>query len=151
MIKRTLLLASIVVSGLPGCGTNMPVQKTGKTNEYVINRDDKTPFGSLSSVKTAVSADATTFCAAMNKKLLEKYSIDKERAVFVWPETTLYFECVDLNTGAIVDGSQAKPANETRQSSKVYEDLLKLDGLRKNGVITEAEFESEKKKLLGGK
>lgn len=83
----TLLLSS--------CGTNMPVQKiAGKDNEYVLNRDDKTPFANLPAVKESVKADATTYCSEMNKDLFENYSIDKERAVFVWPETTMYFSCI---------------------------------------------------------
>ena len=31
-----------------------------------------------------------------------------------------------------------------------YSELVKLDDLRKKGIISEAEFEAEKKKLLGG-
>lgn len=40
----------------------------------------------------------------------------------------------------------AKPASRSKQD--IYNDLLKLDDLRKKGIITQAEFESEKKKLL---
>jgi hypothetical protein len=129
----------------------MPAQKTGNSNEYVINRDDKSPFGSLSGVKAAVAGDAAKFCLALNKRFLEKYSIDKERAVLVWPETTLYFECVDPTTKIAETGALPKVANETQRSTRLYEDLLKLDELRKKGVITEAEFDAEKKKLLSAK
>jgi hypothetical protein len=151
MITKSLITSALLVASVSGCGTNMSVQKTGNTNEYVINRDDKSPFGSLASVNAAVAADAATFCGKLNKKVSEKYSIDKERAVLVWPETTLYFECLDPSASAGADSSQLKPANDAQRSSKVYEDLLKLDELRKKGVITEAEFESEKKKLLSSK
>jgi len=145
------LITVLAIGSVSGCGTNMPVQKTGKTNEYVINRDDKTPFGSLASVKAAVATDAASFCGKLNKQFSEKYSIDKERAVLVWPETTLYFECLDPNAGTATDGAQIKPTNDTQRSSKVYEELLKLDELRKKGVITEAEFDAEKKKLLNAR
>jgi hypothetical protein len=33
----------------------------------------------------------------------------------------------------------------------MYTELIKLDDLRKRGIITEAEFEAQKKKLLEGK
>jgi hypothetical protein len=31
-----------------------------------------------------------------------------------------------------------------------YDELIKLDDLRKKGIISEAEFETQKKKLLSG-
>jgi hypothetical protein len=37
---------------------------------------------------------------------------------------------------------------DTRTKQDVYNDLLKLDDLRKKGIITQEEFEIEKKKLL---
>lgn len=46
---------------------------------------------------------------------------------------------VVVNSG----GDAAKPKD-------VYTELLKLDDLRKRGIITEAEFEAQKKKLLQG-
>ena len=144
-------MAIALVALVSGCGTNMPIQKNGNTGEYVLNRDDKSPFGNLPSVKRSVAADAASFCAAMNKKFVEKYSIDKERAVFVWPESTLYFECVEPGQEASV--KRAKPRNETEspQSGSVYSELIKLDELRKKGILTEAEFEAQKQKLLGSK
>jgi hypothetical protein len=36
-----------------------------------------------------------------------------------------------------------------RKASSVYDELLKLDELRKRGVINNAEFEAQKAKLLG--
>ena len=43
------------------------------------------------------------------------------------------------------------PAKESVRASDVYTELLKLDDLRKKGIITEAEFEAQKKKLLEGR
>lgn len=134
-----------------GCGTNMPIQKNGNTGEYVLNRDDKSPFGNLPSVKRSVSADAASFCAAMNKKFVEKYSIDKERAVLVWPESTLYFECVEPGQESVVKRTQPRNEADTQQNGSVYSELIKLDELRKKGILTEAEFEAQKQKLLNGK
>lgn len=141
----------VLVALASGCGTNMPIQKNGNTGEYVLNRDDKSPFGNLPSVKRSVSVDAASFCAAMNKNFVEKYSIDKERAVFVWPESTLYFECVE--SGQESAEKRTQPSNEADilQNGSVYSELIKLDELRKKGILTEAEFEAQKQKLLSGK
>ena len=42
------------------------------------------------------------------------------------------------------------PARDGGQAKDVYSELLKLDDLRKRGIITEAEFEAQKRKLLQG-
>jgi hypothetical protein len=39
---------------------------------------------------------------------------------------------------------------QPEKTSDRYTELVKLDDLRKKGIISEAEFEAEKKKLLGG-
>jgi hypothetical protein len=43
------------------------------------------------------------------------------------------------------------PSKEQTRSTDVYTELLKLDDLRKRGIITEAEFETQKKRLLEAK
>ena len=146
-----ITVAMVLAALASGCGTNMPIQKNGNTGEYVLNRDDKSPFGNLPSVKRSVSADAASFCAAMNKKLVEKYSIDKERAVFVWPESTLYFECVEPGQESAVKRTQPRNEAYTQQNGSLYSELIKLDELRKKEILTEAEFEAQKQKLLSGK
>lgn len=94
-------MAAICTVLLAGCGINMPIQQIGGTeNEYILNRDDKTPFGNLAGVKKEVLVEANEFCASRGKKFVEKYSIDHGRAVFVWPETTLYFMCLEPNKNA---------------------------------------------------
>lgn len=146
-----ITIAMVLAALATGCGTNMPIQKNGNTGEYVLNRDDKSPFGNLPNVKRSVSADAASFCAAMNKKFVEKYSIDKERAVFVWPESTLYFECVESGQESAVNRTQPRNEADTQQNGSVYSELIKLDELRKKGILTEAEFQAQKQKLLSSK
>lgn len=149
-IASVHLTGAICIAVLTGCGTNMPAQKTGNPDEFVINRDDKSPLGNLPSLKKAVSSDAASFCSSMGKKFVEKYSIDKERAAFVWPETTLYFECKTEGLAQAIS-TQSDRKSDAQRSSGTYDNLLKLDDLRKREIITEAEFEDEKKKLLNAK
>jgi len=81
---------------LAGCGADMPIKKIGGTaNEYVFNRDDKTPLGNLPDLKRRVLKEANAVCEQQGKAFVERYSLDKERAILVWPETTLYFACVE--------------------------------------------------------
>ena len=49
---------------------------------------------------------------------------------------------------SVVVNPQSK---ESPRSPDMYAELLKLDDLRKRGIITEAEFEAQKKRLLEGR
>jgi hypothetical protein len=40
--------------------------------------------------------------------------------------------------------------DDTERSKDVYAELIKLDDLRERGILTQAEFDAEKKKLLDG-
>lgn len=64
------------------------------------------------------------------------------------------FESVSSNPpvrepAKIMDPLQGRPTENDSRSPDLYEQLLKLDELRSRGILTEEEFEAEKKKLLG--
>ncbi len=40
--------------------------------------------------------------------------------------------------------------DETEKTKDIYTELIKLDDLRERGILTQAEFDAEKKKLLEG-
>jgi hypothetical protein len=41
--------------------------------------------------------------------------------------------------------------DQTDRPKDVYAELIKLDDLHKRGILTQAEFEAQKRKLLEGK
>lgn len=41
-------------------------------------------------------------------------------------------------------------AEETESTKDIYTELIELDELRERGILTDAEFDAEKKKLLEG-
>ena len=97
-MKTSKFILISVSLAIAGCGSDMPIKRINKnTNEYVLNRDDKTPLGNLPDLKKRVQTDAENHCASQGMAFAERYSIDKERAILVWPETTLYFECATRN------------------------------------------------------
>lgn len=70
-------------------------------------------------------------------------------------------DCLPGTPGYVNGAGQTTRENETKdqlngknaqpESPKdVYTELTKLDDLRKRGIITEAEFEAQKKKILNG-
>ena len=54
---------------------------------------------------------------------------------------------IEINRNISVD---IKSKDQSEKSKDVYTELIKLDDLRKKGIITDAEFEAQKKKLLNG-
>jgi len=42
----------------------------------------------------------------------------------------------------------AAPAEKSLSTDELYNDLLKLDDLRKKGILSDDEFQAEKKKVL---
>ena len=40
--------------------------------------------------------------------------------------------------------------DDTKAAKDIYAELIKLDDLRQRGILTQAEFDAEKKKLLEG-
>lgn len=49
-----------------------------------------------------------------------------------------------------VTSVDVKIKDETNSPPDIYMELNKLDDLRRRGILTEAEFEAQKKKLLNG-
>ena len=52
---------------------------------------------------------------------------------------------VDIGAGASAD---LTVEDDTAQRADLYQELLKLDDLRQKGILTDAEFDAQKKKLL---
>ena len=58
-----------------------------------------------------------------------------------FPKIEICFVCTDTKPDQAAQASVQKD---------VYAELLKLDDLRKKGLLTDAEFEVQKKKILAG-
>lgn len=52
--------------------------------------------------------------------------------------------------GNISKESNSNTNSQTKNSTDVYSELSKLDELKKKGIITDAEFDAQKKKILSG-
>jgi hypothetical protein len=54
---------------------------------------------------------------------------------------------IDKTEKATVD---VRTKDQTDHQKDIYSELIKLDDLRKRGILSETEFEAQKKKLLNG-
>jgi hypothetical protein len=144
----------LTVSGFLVAGCQSTGVIPAGQDSYMIGKKDGSPgLGVSLSNKAAVYSEASAFC---REKGLEVETLD----VTVTPamparlgSTELHFKCVPPTEAAqAVANGGGKPADAlTIVPSDIYEELTKLDELRKKGIITEDEFQARKAKILATK
>ena len=124
-------------------------------------------FTDMGALKSDVMQRANAFAESRGKVAIAVASKEQPAYPGRMPNFEYQFRLVDKNdpraTGTglsktpdvlienrvLAPSAVASPQNkDTVKSPDVYSELLKLDDLRKKGIITEAEFEAQKKKLL---
>ena len=151
-----LCLASLLIS----CANPAIVQMSPDT--YFLSRADRAGiFGNATAMTSDVIREATEF-AQERGKVAVPISLNTTPAFPGHFATVEYqFRLVDKDSSearratlAPVPSVRIETPSATGlvpQNKDVYAELLKLDDLRKRGVLTEAEFDLQKRKLLEGK
>ena len=125
----------------------------------------KSPGGySGGEVKASAIREANQYCSASGKKLQVVNSTQSDMRFGVEAAAELQFMCLESDDSdytrtavkreadSIVEiRKDIKTVDNTAPSKDVYDQLLKLDDLRKRGVITDGEFDAQKKKIFGTK
>jgi hypothetical protein len=130
-------------------------------NTYSIRVEAKNAFHmDLDVLKSEANQAAADYCSAQGKVLkpvsltgkVPTFGLGYAYAKIVFkalnpgdPELTAT-EPVAGAVGAPV--SAASPPERRLNTDELYNELLKLDDLRKKGILTDEEFQAEKKKLL---
>lgn len=97
-------------------------------------------------LKDAATAEATRYCEERGK-YLKIISTSEHKGMYLigdMPSFTLVFRPVDIPDALTVRPSAVPVA----ESGDFYTMLLKLDDLRKKGILTDEEFQTEKSKIL---
>lgn len=164
---KTLIVTALFLA-LAGC-VNPQVVQVGEDTYLLAKEDHAGIFGSMAKLKSDVIAEAGQF-AASKGKVAVPVSV-REKPVGSKPGEWAHFEYqFKLVNPAASRGSGA--LNADRQSiaprdvatdtirrinvqvepstapADLYSELLKLDDLRKRGVLTEAEFAAQKARVL---
>jgi len=148
-----------------GCANPGPVQVSADT--YLISRTDKGGiFGNESALQASVYADANKFAESKGKVVLPisthatPLEVGRHFATFDYQFRLVDSDDPRVKTAILVQrpdvvveqNSQSKVDVKTLDHSDkkndLYTELLKLDDLRQRGIITDAEFEQQKAKLL---
>ena len=160
------VLGSVAVAVSAGCANPGIVQLSPDT--YILSRTDKGGiFGNASAMKAEVIREANDFAASKGKVAIPLYLHETPLAPGRFASVEYQFRVVDKSDpearrvnlvprpDVVIEKSEKttvdmKTRDETPRPRDLYGELLKLDDLRKRGILTEAEFEAQKSKLLSG-
>jgi hypothetical protein len=129
-----------------------PVVDLGN-NTFSVTRQATNGFSrDVEKLKSEAQEDAAQYCAARGKQL-KVVSLTSEKPLFSLGYASAKIVFKALEPGAVdapdpAAVSNAPVAAHLSPTGDLYNDLLKLDDLRKRGILTEEEFQSEKKKAL---
>ena len=165
MIK---LFAVLLCLGLVGCASNSGVVPIG-LDTYMVSRQAATGFSGSGDLKARVFQEANQYCMNHGKKL-EVVSTHEASPPYVFgnfPKADVQFMCLDANDPQLTrphlekepdvvvkrdDTLKADVDVQTKEKSDkspdLYTELTKLDDLRKKGILTDDEFQAQKKLLL---
>lgn len=167
MLRLVFVLIALVVAGAGVAGQEV-VQLSPDT--YMIIRDSKAgAFASMAKLKAETIAAANSFAASQGKVAVPISSKETRSVPFTfrWPTFEYQFRLVEPNDPAAKATGLSSPtrdgvsvavdaepsgqptANLPSESTDIYSQLLKLDELRQKGIITQEEFDEQKKKILG--
>lgn len=172
-MKRTVQTMSVVWTlafcagflALGACANPGPVQVGPDT--YLISRTDKGGvFGNASAMKASVIADADAFARSKGKVAVPVSSKEQQLRIGSFASFDYQFRLVEpdspeargaelpnipdrvLEQRTTVTFDVQQPQQDVKPD--VYAELMKLDDLRQRGIITDEEFEEQKRKVLSG-
>ena len=170
-IRRVALLAAmglLSVATLAGCASSGPIAM-GNDSYMISQTSAGGMFTSMSSIKADVMTQANAFADSKGKVAIPLAAKESPALPGRMPSFEYQFRLVSKNDPRASGGSLQPRADVvierkddirierkddirikdvSARSKDVYAELVKLDDLRKKGIITEAEFEAQKKKLL---
>ena len=164
-MRRILSVISFAVACLAACANPGIVQLSPDT--YMLSRTDKGGvFGNSAAMKAGVISDANAFAQSKGKVVIPLTTHETPMEVGRGFATFDYqFKLVDPNSPEarstaliqrpdVVIENNERPNVDVRNKDvsdkpkDLYSEMLKLDDLHKRGLLTDQEFEAQKKKLL---
>ncbi|HEY1792129.1 MAG TPA: SHOCT domain-containing protein [Opitutaceae bacterium] len=126
-------------------------------NTYSIRREAGTAFmRDVDKLKEQCTDAATKFCASQGRQL-KVLSLEGKAPTFGtgYAYAKIVFKALnpgdlELTEPVAMPGQPAAPVYAQRHltTDELYDQLTKLDDLRKKGILTDEEFQAQKKKLL---
>ena len=163
-LLRVLIVLGVLASGAVRLAAATIVERSD--GSYTATREAATTFNrDVDKLADAAKDDATEFCA--KKGLRPKFvsiTVDKPWIALGIPKAVVVFKALEPGDPELADPEPVAVTRKGKKSGKaeaavggppppaptdeLYSALLKLDDLRKKGILTEDEFQAEKKKVL---
>lgn len=156
-LRRILFIFTIVAAAVNcawAASDVSPIKPLGN-GTYSITVSSRNLFSrDTEALKARALQEATQFCAKDGKKP-KIISVSADKSLFLvgdFTQATLTFKALDVGDPELASqqttlaGPLAVPASPATE--QLYSDLIRLDDLHKKGILTDAEFEAEKKKIL---
>jgi hypothetical protein len=157
LMFRKLIALSCVLAGCAATNEIVPVGK----DTYMVSGWGKSPGGySGAEVKATAIHEASKFCADQGKQVQVVTANQRDMSFGVNATAELQFMCLSSSDTDFTRATVKKEADQVLEVRKdirikddtppksVHEELLKLDDLRKRGIVSETEFAAQKAKLL---
>ena len=162
-LRHTVL---VMLALLAGCANPGIVRISPDT--YLLSKEDHGGiFGSMAKLKADTISEADRFASNQGKIAIPISAREKPvgNGPGQWARFEYQFKVVDkvdseARRTALVPrpdvviektekiSAQIQPQRQSSRPKDVYAELLKLDDLRKRGILSDAEFETQKRKLL---
>jgi hypothetical protein len=158
-------MKKIITAGaifLAGCASNSGVIPIGQ-DTFMVSRQAATGFSGSGTLKAEAFQEASQYCEKLGKSLqvVSTHEASPPYILANFPKAEIQFMCLDAKDAELNRPKLRKEADtvievkkdirtkdESVKHKDVYAELIKLDDLRKKGIISEAEFAEQKKKLL---
>jgi hypothetical protein len=152
-----ILLASVFLGGCQSAG---PVSISPDT--YLISKSGGV-WQDLGSLKVDVIREANAFAESRGKVAIPLSSKEVGGSALSPPVVEYQFRAIDKTdpevrrttlvprADVVIESNvthDAKTAQQPPKAPDLYSELVRLDDLRKRGLLTDAEFDAEKQKLL---
>lgn len=156
-MKRTMFIAAGAFGLLAGCA-NPGIVKVSD-NTYILSKEDHAGmFGNAAKLQADVISQANAFAESQGKVAVGVSTQMSPAGPGRFAQFTYEFRVVDKNSAMAQNGmlvpradvvvqNQQAPAPQPQQDS--YTQLLKLKDLLDKGIITQDEYNAQKKKILG--
>jgi hypothetical protein len=161
-ILRIMAISAFV--SLTGCANPGIVKLSPDT--YLLSRTDKGGlFGNASAMKAEVINEANEFAAKQGKIAIPISLNDSPMFIGHFASVDYQFRVVDASDpeaqrvnlvprpDVVIEKTEktsvdVRTKDQSNHQKDVYAELIKLDDLRKRGILSDTEFEEQKKKLL---
>jgi hypothetical protein len=138
MNKLYIPLTALTLCLLLGCQSSGVIQTSPDTYK-VARKSAGGIFTDTAKLRDEVIQEANAFAASKGKIAVPVATHSEHPLVGGLPSFEYEFRLADKSPAALV---------VPEKQGDLYNELLKLDELRKKGLITDAEFETQKQKLL---